>query len=170
MSASDTDWRRAIIARTKKTAKPLSYAISVSLATGLYRHIRISADSTFDELSRAILSAYGFDNDHLHAFFLDNRFWSRNDDACLWYEPESESEPSTSEVLLRGLTQGAQFKYLFDFGDEWRFSCKVLRVVEEPTPVPTVIRSVGAAPAQYPEWDDEWDEDEEDDEDPDEEE
>ena len=58
--------------------QPLSYVISVSLGTGCYRHIRISADMTFDDLSCAILDAFMFDNDHLHGFFMDNIFWSRN--------------------------------------------------------------------------------------------
>ena len=64
--------------------QPLSYVISVSLGKGCYRHIRISADMTFDDLSCAILDAFMFDNDHLHGFFMDNIFWSRNEDACIW--------------------------------------------------------------------------------------
>ena len=63
---------------------PLSYVISVSLGAGCYRHIRVSADNTFYELSCAILDAFSFDNDHLHSFFMDNQWWSRNEDMCIW--------------------------------------------------------------------------------------
>jgi len=51
--------------------------------------------------------------------------------------------------------------YLFDYGDEWRFQIKVLRVVDEPTKTPIVLKSVGEV-SQYGEdeddWDDDWDE------------
>jgi hypothetical protein len=48
-----------------------------------------------------------------------------------------------------GLTVGKQFKYLFDFGDEWRFQCKVLQLIEGEVDDPEVVRSVGEAPKQY---------------------
>ena len=56
-----------------------TYVISVSLMKGCYRHIKISSQKTLDELSSAILNAFDFDNDHLHAFFMDNRQWSHED-------------------------------------------------------------------------------------------
>ena len=58
-----------------------------------------------------------------------------------------------------GLEKGQKFKYLFDFGDEWLFQCKVLRVLEEETTGAEVIRSVGDSPQQYPMYDEEdgWD-------------
>ena len=46
-----------------------TYVISVSLMKGCYRHITIASNKTLDELSLAILSAFDFDNDHLHAFY-----------------------------------------------------------------------------------------------------
>ena len=48
-----------------------------------------------------------------------------------------------------------KFKYLFDFGDEWRFQCRVMRELEEKTKSFRVIKAVGDPPAQYPGWDDE---------------
>ncbi len=64
-----------------------------------------------------------------------------------------------------GLSKGSTFKYIFDFGDEWRFQCKLLREIEEKTDIPGVVRSVGEAPEQYPAFDEDgedWDEEEED--------
>ena len=58
-----------------------------------------------------------------------------------------------------GLSKGSQFKYLFDFGDEWRFQCKVLREEIEPMDIPRVVRRSGESPVQYPyfeEWDEEY--------------
>ena len=148
---------------------PLSYVISVSMGTGCYRHIRISADNTFYELSCAILDAFDFDNDHLHGFFMDNQWWSRNEDMCIWADDmDGEAVHISKKVTMRqwDLSAGQAFKYLFDFGDEWRFQCKVLKVLEELTDRPQVVRTKGEAPEQYPDLEEEdWDEDEEDNED-----
>ena len=153
---------------------PKSYVISVSLGTGCYRHIKIDADSALSQLSSAILDAFEFDDDHMHAFFMDNRAWSQNPKACYWSNGDDgmtvNVNPGTNEVSLRDvqLTVGQKFLYLFDFGDEWRFSCRVLKILDEQTKKPQVVRSVGGAPKQYGNFDfEDWDEDEED---PDEEE
>ena len=49
-----------------------------------------------------------------------------------------------------GLEKGDKFKYLFDFGDEWRFQCRVMQELEEKTKSFRVIKAVGDPPAQYP--------------------
>ena len=54
-----------------------SYVISVSLGTGCYRHIQISASATLYRLHQAILNAFEFEDDHMHAFFMDNKRWSQ---------------------------------------------------------------------------------------------
>ena len=54
---------------------------------------------------------------------------------------------------------------MFDFGEEWRFQCKVLRELEEDTKTPLLIREVGEPPEQYPEWEEYEEDAEEDDED-----
>ncbi|MDD6208126.1 MAG: hypothetical protein PUB10_06365 [Clostridiales bacterium] len=136
----------------KATYEKLSYVISVSLGKGCYRHIRISANSTLEELHDFIREEYGFDDAHCHAFFMDNKFWSRRN--SYYSDGEQSGEPSTSQYSLYevGLYEGKQFKYLYDFGDEWRFQCKVLHVIEEDTPEPVVIRRKGEAPEQYGDW------------------
>ena len=55
------------------------------------------------------------------------------------------------------LCKGDKFLYIFDYGDDWRFQIKVLRVIDEPTKTPLVLKSVGDV-IQY-----DYDEDEEDD-------
>ena len=56
-----------------------SFVISVSLGTGCYRHIQISANATLYKLHQAILKAFEFEDDHEHAFFMDNHVWSPAD-------------------------------------------------------------------------------------------
>lgn len=150
----------------KKTTVPeKSLVISVSLDTGCYRHIRISDQALLEDLSLAILRAFNFDNDHLHGFFMDNQAYSPWD---AYYSHGSEEGPATDQVTLAeaGMTAGKKFKYVFDFGDDWTFQCRVLRELDEITAEPVIIRKKGEAPPQYPEWDEEdWDEEDWDDDD-----
>lgn len=144
---------------TKRKEQEQSFVIKASLGTGCYRHIQISCKSTLFQLHCAILDAFGFMDDHAHAFFMDNKRWS---DADSYYaEGIDDFRPRTQRIRLgkAGLRKGKSFKYVFDFGDEWMFQCQVLRIVEEPTPFPKVIRSKGEAPMQYPDYEEDWDED-----------
>ncbi len=126
-----------------------SYIISVSLYAGCYRHIKISGKATLFQLHEAIIEAFDFDDDHAHAFFMDNVCWSDKD---AYFSPQISDTPlQTKKYKLNqlNLLKGDLFKYLFDFGDEWVFQCKILRIVEEQTAQPTVIKSKGDAPNQY---------------------
>lgn len=124
-----------------------SYVISVSLGTGCYRHIKIAAGDYLCDLHEAIQDAFDFDNDHLYAFFMDNQMWSRRD--C--YSADGEGNRSVRNVRLCDLElcKDKKFKYLFDFGDEWQFQCRVLRTEPGAVKKPQIIRSKGEAPEQY---------------------
>lgn len=135
--------------RKKEARSQVSYVVSASLGKGCYRHIRISTSDTLETLHSAILDAFGFEDDHAHAFFLDNRLWS---DADSYYsEVIEDAERFTKDYPLGsvGLRPGMAFKYVFDFGDEWAFQLKLLSALEEPTDAPRILRSVGDAPPQY---------------------
>ena len=134
-----------------------SYVISVSAGTGCYRHIQISKSATLYRLHKAIITAFDFDDDHAHAFFMDNKYWSG--EASFWSMEMRGGERLTKSYKLEtlGISKGDQFKYLFDFGDEWRFQCKVLREENESMDIPRVVRRIGDSPEQYPSFD-EWDE------------
>ena len=138
-----------------------SYVISASLGKGCYRHIKISAAATLYDLAEAILDSFDFANDHLHAFFLDNESWSDGDSYYL--EPDHGQRDSTKYTLEKaGFQKDLKFVFLFDFGDEWEFKCKVLKELDEATKDAEVLRFVGEAPEQYPDYDDD-DEDDDDD-------
>ena len=122
-----------------------SLVLSVSLMPGCYRHLQISERATLFELSSAILSSFDFYDDHLHSFFMSNRAWDRNSQfAC----PDSDLDDvcgCSDEVTLEmfQLCKGCKFLYLFDYGDNWQFQIKVMRVIDEQTKVPFVLKSVG---------------------------
>ena len=142
----------------RKRGEGQSCVISVSLEKGCYRHIQINGGDTLADLSDAILDAFGFDNDHLHAFFMDNHAWS-DQDAYYADGMDDDDTSYTSDAILdeMELYEGRPFKYVFDFGDDWRFQCKVLKWKDEVVDEPRVIRSVGEAPQQYGDWEDDWD-------------
>lgn len=130
-----------------------SYVISVSVGTGCYRHIQINANATLYKLHQAIINAFDFEDDHEHAFFMDNHIWMP-DQMYVSTKREPRDRPTKKYTLKKlGLKKGMAFKYVFDFGDEWRFQCKVLRELDEKTDIPCIIRSVGESPEQYPDCD-----------------
>ena len=132
-------------------AKAASLVISVSAGAGCYRHIKISDLATLNELSDAILDAFEFIDDHAHAFFMNNRPWT--DDDCYYAEfvDEDNEYRHTCDYTLRKihLYLDQKFVYIFDFGEDWQFRCRVLKVIDEPTSEPEVIRSKGEPPNQF---------------------
>lgn len=126
-----------------------SFVISVSLQTGCYRHIQISKSATLYILHKAIVNAFDFDDDHGHAFFMDNKLWS-HEDAYFSHNMGGLERVTPRYKLNRiGLKVGDRFKYVFDFGNEWSFQCRVLRETDANTDVPYVLRWVGDSPKQY---------------------
>jgi hypothetical protein len=138
-----------------------SLVLSVSLGTGLYRHIQISESATLYRLSSAILSSVNFFDDHMHSFFMNNRAWDQDAEyQCPVGELDGALGFSDKVKLSKfRLNKGDKFLYIFDYGDEWRFQIKVLRLIDELTEVPLVLKSVGEVSQYGDEEDDEYDDD-----------
>ena len=130
-----------------------TYVISVSVGTGCYRHIKISGDKTLEYLHEVILWAFDFDDDHAHAFFMDNKAWNAQGYFADFIEDEDFH--TCDYTLSQVLKDKQKFLYIFDFGDEWRFQCRVLRITDEVCENAEIIRKVGKSPEQYPDYDEE---------------
>lgn len=137
-----------------------SVVLSISLKKGCYRHIQVSVNDTLDYLADTIIWAFDFDNDHAHAFFMDNKAWSRADCYYMAEVDEYGEYRHTCDVQLHqfDLQKNDLFLFIFDFGEEWRFQCKVLRIINEDIKDAELLKSVGQAPEQYPDY--EFDEEE----------
>lgn len=126
-----------------------TYVFKVSLRGGLWRRIEISAHDTLLNLHRSIQEAFEFDNDHLYAFFMDGKRWSRE----MFTSPSDEEGPHVDQVRIGelGLYVGQKILYLFDFGDEWRFQVRLEDIrMESPRPSkPKIVEKKGKAPEQY---------------------
>ena len=122
-----------------------SLVLSVSAGVGCYRHIQIAEGATLFTLHKTILDAFDFDDDHLHAFFVYDRAL---DEKVEYMCPEGDLNHArgyTNKVRLSKirLKKDDAFLYVYDFGDVWRFQIKVLRVLDEATKTPTVLKTVG---------------------------
>jgi hypothetical protein len=141
-----------------ETVMEKSLVLSISAGVGCYRHIQISEEMTLYKLHETMLDLFDFWDDHMHAFFMNNRAW---DGAEEYICPGSDLDCArgfSNKVKLSKfhLQRGDKFLYIFDFGDGWRFQIKVLRVVNEPTESPIILKNVGRI-SQYGDCDEDGD-------------
>lgn len=140
----------------KKIETGNSCVLSVKLYPGCYKHIQVDSNETFEELADQILRAFDFDNDHCYAFFLSGKAWDRNSltllsaNAC-----ESSSEHHVADYLLSDYLpeKGKSILFLYDFGDKWRFSIRLLKKIDGPTYGCKMLLDKGDNPEQYPAYD-----------------
>lgn len=132
------------------------YIFKVSLNGKTWRKIKIAAAQTLHHLHLAIQDAFAFADDHLYAFFMDGKPWSRN----AYWDKNEGTQPSADKAVLKklGLEEGARFAYLFDFGDEWLFTVQLEEILMAPAPPlkPVVFEKKGKNPEQYPDWDEDF--------------
>jgi Plasmid pRiA4b ORF-3-like protein len=141
------------------------FAATLVGVPGVRRTIAVRSDQTLAHLHDALRGAFGWDDDHLYSFWLDGKFWSRAGDEYThpWLAAEPGPlaafglgpEPQSAEVRLDGLelTRGKRIAYVFDFGDEWRVRLTVQRITaDDGGAYPRLVKSVGDAPPQYPDY------------------
>ncbi len=167
--------------RTHRPVEPPIYTFRVRILGGFYapeeapsvwREIEVAANQTLADLGEAIPLAFGFDDPHLWSFFLSGRPWDREREYALHSEPDPLGGPrphaarriAIREVPLPGAAGKKEFLFLFDYGDEWHFGVKLVRLrptVEPGVRYPRVVAQAGAAPPQYPDLEDDAEDDEE---------
>lgn len=111
---------------------------------------------TLDQLAWAIVSAFGWDSDHLYAFTLsteleDDLFQAAYEGAPL-ERRGAEEGPLSMPVGALELVAGHRFTLLYDFGDHNIFFVQLVEVkekVDARAKYPRVAATAGKAPAQY---------------------
>lgn len=123
--------------------------VSARLAVGSEQHLTVLHD--------AIQAAFGWEDDHLYSFWLDNKFWgARDSEITSPIVPDEAPRTADLPISELDLKPGRQIAYIFDFGDQWRVRLTLDGV--EPGDggrYPRVIERTGQAPPQYPPLDDE---------------
>ena len=132
----------------KKVVK-CNYTFKVSLEKNVWRKIKLSHKDSLEDLHLAIQQAFEFDNDHLYAFFMDGKRYSRN----AYHSPRGDEGPFTDEAIIGKLDLyvGQKILYYFDYGDSWEFAVQLLTIDENEPPLkkPMIIEIKGDAPEQY---------------------
>ncbi len=123
------------------------------------RKIQIEADKTLYKFAEAIIKSFDFNFDHCFGFY--SSFEGNITKAERLYElfvdcneSPSEGAKSVKKTKISEVFRvaGDKMLFLFDYGDEWRFSVELKEIKEgENQGMKTaVIESTGKAPKQYP--------------------
>ena len=128
------------------------------------REIEALENTTLYTLAETIIGAYSFDFDHAFGFYShmkDDYFKSER-----MYELFADLEEDTLEPTEAGSVKktkirdvwkkvGDQMMFLFDYGDGWQFAVELIGFDEKAvkTKYPRLLKSIGKAPKQYPDYD-----------------
>lgn len=108
------------------------------------RVFELAGNNTLHDLHSVIQEGFDWGNDHLYAFFMNNKLWNEND---------MYSENQTSIQLKDvGLRKRSRFLYLFDYGDELVHQVVVEKVTTKDSQakkLPVLLNKTGIAPPQY---------------------
>lgn len=129
------------------------------------REIAIACDQSLADLAEAILGAFDFECDHCFGFYSDikrKRGVSPEEVYEVFVDAEVETVyPHARSVEKTRIVEvfndfGKQMRFVFDYGEEWEF---LITFVENYPPkqgqkLPCVLKSVGQAPEQYPDYED----------------
>lgn len=126
------------------------YTLKVSLDKSCYRYLTFPGSFTLEDLAEMILTAFDFNNDHLHAFFMDGEPYRSGESYYSRYAEEPGIPTNKIKVETLELSEKQKFLFLFDFGDDWHFNCEVKKITDTPEKEPYISEIVGEAPEQYP--------------------
>lgn len=116
----------------------------------VYRNIEVRGDSTLNQLCDIILGSFNFFEEHLYEFCMDNRMYSE-----FSYQSHPEGNEPSCEITLdeMGLYKGQKFSLHYDFGDDWMFKIRVMKITEtEDAEFSRIVKLKGNI-QQYPDWD-----------------
>ena len=155
-----------------------AYHLKVSIIgrSKLYRTLEVSENHTFEALHYAIFQAFDRYEQHMDSFFITKKeaksLPKRLQAPEITHPVNLEQAPafvvkdmkSATETKIgdAGLNEKDIFYYWFDFGDDWWHRIRVEKIMEKTSDdkIIGVVKSVGNAPPQHPEFDEEFDDDE----------
>jgi hypothetical protein len=152
-------------------SKATVYLVKVALThrKKIWRRIAIRSDQTLCDLHWAIYQAFDRYEDHLYSFYIAPaglKGRAATVEAMEYTHPMCLEDPgpfggdertrNAEETTIDSLrlTPGRQFRYLFDFGDNWEHQIMVEATdtpVEPGKKYPSIVEKHGDSPDQYPE-------------------
>jgi hypothetical protein len=144
-------------AGAKPAGKATTHILRASWKPRIYRDVEIESEASLRALAEAIVASYDFDFDHAFGFY--DRFGDAWSAAKEKYELFADMEGGDSEAgSVEHTAVGAAFPavgkklmFLFDYGDEWRFTIEFVKPGEKrpSTRYPRLLVASGEAPVQY---------------------
>ena len=146
------------------------FKVALAEDDGIWRRIALRGNQTLDDLHWAIFDAFDRDEEHLYSFFFPKlgskgRPLKRGEieythsEAADYDEEFDEGghDAARTKLASLGLKRKQVFRYLFDWGDEWRHTITVEAIDAEPDKgkYPRVLEKHGKSPPQYQDYDDE---------------
>jgi len=129
------------------------FRVIVDTEVDVFRDIEIETDSTFEELHRAILDAFDFEEGEMASFYMSDEKWEKGLEIPLleMNEKQALSLSMKSTKLSEMLSQPAEkVLYVYDFMRMWIFYVELVEVKKESpsTIYPRVSLVCGDAPLQ----------------------
>ena len=146
------EWRQNLIVPEPEPYQG-TLVFRVSLGN-IWRLIAMPASKTLDDLISWVLRSVKFDDDdHLYQFSYHDRLGRQ----ISVNHPYMDEGPWADQVSLGDLplAVGQTMDLLYDFGDNWQFTVKLVRVEPPDAKIkaPRILEKHGKAPEQYPSWD-----------------
>lgn len=136
--------------------KSVTYVLRIHLhwEDDVWRELELRGDQTLFDLQRAIQRAFGWDNDHLWAFYMapvKGRFRVGNAKPGTVYGCSEDDESADVPLARFALRTRRRFRYLFDFGANLLHEIEVRQVgrANAKARYPRALGSQGRAPPQY---------------------
>jgi hypothetical protein len=105
-------------ARHAATARPAGVPaahLAPDVAPEVWRRVLVPGSVRLDKLHRMIQAAMGWEDCHLHSFFIGDDRWGMQFDDMADYELDEKSV-----TVLSAIGDAEAFVYEYDFGDSWR--------------------------------------------------
>lgn len=139
------------------------FKINLKHVMGFHCVVCLGGDDALYDLHNEIQDAYGWDDDHMFSFVMDNEFFRSKEE----YSGDPMGDGSAGDKKLKDLNlkKGQIFGYLFDYGEHHEFEVTVLDILtsdEEKSKFKIgLVEKIGKRPKQYEFEDDDMDESEE---------
>jgi hypothetical protein len=111
----------------------------------IWRRLRLSGDTSLEDLHHIIQTAMDWDNSHLHQFIVGDTYYGMQEDS------ELETKDESTITLSQAAPQPEDwFIYEYDFGDSWEHGVLVEEVLppEEGVHYPVCVEGEYAAPPE----------------------
>lgn len=132
----------------------LELEVTLNLRTDCRRILRVPDTLNFAELHQVLQAAFGWHNCHLHEFVLETDQDGRTSYVVAPYDDMDDirdvrrldpEETSVDDIL----NQYETITYMYDFGDGWEHTVRLINITEEDgKPYPQCISAVGDAPVE----------------------